>query len=109
MDDQPGELYDVSMFHQLHCLSHIRGHLWTLKFAAAHNNTEWANRVLLEPQLDHVLHCFDYIRQAIMCAGDMTLEWPREEADGGRFAVDGWGVSHQCKRWVGTLSRFVRR
>lgn len=39
-----------------------------------------------------------------MCAGDMTVEWPREEADGARFAVDGWGVEHQCKDWVSRRS-----
>lgn len=30
----------------------------------------------------------------------MTVEWPREEADGSRFAVDGWGITHECKSWV---------
>lgn len=49
---------------------------------------------------DHISHCFDYLRQAIMCAGDSTLEWPRIESDGRRFAVDGWGVQHQCRDWV---------
>jgi len=50
-----------------------------------------------------VWHCFDYIRQALMCAGDMTVEWPRTEEDGRRFAVDGWGVTHECKDWVSGL------
>jgi hypothetical protein len=35
-----------------------------------------------------------------MCAGDMTVEWPRTEADGRHFAFDGWGVAHECKSWV---------
>ena len=35
-----------------------------------------------------------------MCVGDMTLEWARVDDDGGRRAVDGWGVTHhQCKAW----------
>ncbi|KAK1048202.1 hypothetical protein LTR33_014905 [Friedmanniomyces endolithicus] len=55
--------------------------------------------LLLKPQEGHVWHCFDYIRQALMCAGDMTVEWPRTEEDGRRFAVDGWGVTHECKDW----------
>ena len=45
-------------------------------------------------------HCFDYIRQALMCHADLTVEWPRTEADGRRFAVDGWGIEHQCTSWV---------
>lgn len=35
-----------------------------------------------------------------MCAGDMTVEWPREEEDGRRIAVDGWWIDHRCKDWV---------
>lgn len=94
------QLYDVSMFHQLHCLTRIRLHLFTLGFAIAGNNTQEVVDILLTPQADHVYHCLDYLRQAISCAGDMTLEWPREEADGRRFAVDGWGIEHQCVDWV---------
>ena len=35
-----------------------------------------------------------------MCSGDLTIEWPREEHDGRRFAFDGWGVPHHCVNWV---------
>lgn len=42
-------------------------------------------------------HCFDYLRQAIMCAGDMTLERTAIEADGTR-SVTGWGDRHVCPR-----------
>ena len=51
-------------------------------------------------QGSHVGHCIDYIRQGIMCAGDMSLETPREEPDGRRIAVDGWGMQHVCRSWV---------
>ncbi|KAK0648123.1 hypothetical protein B0T16DRAFT_407752 [Cercophora newfieldiana] len=49
---------------------------------------------------EHIYHCFDYIRQAIMCAGDTALEKART-MDGGRVVrgVDGWGVEHQCRDW----------
>ena len=47
----------------------------------------------------HIHHCFDYLRQSIMCSGDMTLESSAVEDDGSRITVDGWGVSHQCKNW----------
>lgn len=49
---------------------------------------------------EHVGHCFDYLRQSLMCAGDMSVEWPRVESDGRKIAVDGWGVEHRCRRWV---------
>ncbi|KAK5124979.1 hypothetical protein LTR85_001169 [Meristemomyces frigidus] len=95
----PGEVYDISLFHQLHCLVNIRKHTFTLQAALGRDNWQEIYDVLLKHQEDHVFHCFDYIRQALMCAGDMTVEWPRTEPDGRRFAVDGWGITHECKSW----------
>lgn len=95
-----GSVYDISLFHQLHCLKHIRNHYYLSKASLTSNNTDAIQTMLLRPQEDHVHHCFDYLRQGLMCAGDLTLEWPREEADGSRFAVDGWGITHECKSWV---------
>ncbi|KAK1056857.1 hypothetical protein LTR74_014601 [Friedmanniomyces endolithicus] len=94
-----GQVYDISLFHQLHCLANIRAHLLTLQAAMDRENRDEIYDFLLKPQEGHVWHCFDYIRQALMCAGDMTVEWPRTEEDGRRFAVDGWGVTHECKDW----------
>ena len=48
---------------------------------------------------EHLAHCFDYLRQGLMCNADMALEWPRTEEDGKRFAVDGWGIPHECRNW----------
>lgn len=45
----------------------------------------------------HVQHCFDYIRQGIQCAGDMTLEVPTSLD--GKPLYNGWGTTHQCKSW----------
>lgn len=49
----------------------------------------------------HVGHCFDYLRQSIMCAGDVTIEWARRDAEGNLLDdVDGWGITHgQCRSW----------
>ena len=93
-------MYDISLFHQLHCLASIRSHLLLQQSSLGSNNSAEIHQFLLDPQVGHVYHCLDYIRQGLMCAGDMTLEWPREEKDGGRFAFDGWGIVHQCKDWV---------
>lgn len=95
-----GEIYDISVFHQLHCLNHVRTFLFTLKAGMEYNTTQQTYENLLKHQEDHVYHCFDYIRQALMCNADLTVEWPKTEADGRRIAVDGWGVQHQCKNWV---------
>lgn len=62
----------------------------------------------------HTAHCFDYVRQGIMCAGDLTIESANEfpekwlegigedalrEKYGGHkpVLVDGWGIKHQCR------------
>ena len=95
-----GYLYDISVFHALHCLSSIRGHLLLLETSFGRNNSNEIHRYLLDPQVGHVHHCFDYIRQNVMCNADLTLEWPRTESDGIRSAFDGWGIPHQCKDWV---------
>lgn len=99
MKNEPGHLYNVAAFHQLYCLTNIREYLAHMKFASDKNQTEQLRPILLDPQEDHVFDCFDYLRQSITCAGDMTLEYPDESQDGQRI-VNGWGVSHQCVNWV---------
>jgi hypothetical protein len=101
--DSEGEIYDISVFHQLHCLNHVRTFLFTLKAGMDYNSTAETYDQLLKHQEEHVYHCFDYIRQALMCNADLTVEWPREEESGERVAVDGWGVEHQCKDWVSSV------
>ena len=44
---------------------------------------------------DHAQHRFDYIRQALTCAGDVTLEPADEDMSG----VHEWVVVHVCPRW----------
>jgi hypothetical protein len=44
----------------------------------------------------HVDHCFDYLRQAIMCAGDLSLE---HSVVPDEFGFNGWGTAHQCADW----------
>ncbi|ODA83224.1 hypothetical protein RJ55_01735 [Drechmeria coniospora] len=45
----------------------------------------------------HVSHCFDYVRQALMCRPDLTLEGPVHV--NGRLLVVGWESPHQCQSW----------
>jgi hypothetical protein len=44
----------------------------------------------------HVDHCFDYIRQGIMCAGDLSLEHSLVPDE---FGFNGWGTAHKCADW----------
>jgi hypothetical protein len=47
---------------------------------------------------DHFTHCLSYIRQAVKCAGDLTLEKTTHEFNGTqRFGANGWGNVHECR------------
>ncbi|KAM0667659.1 hypothetical protein ACQRIU_003524 [Beauveria bassiana] len=82
-EERPREAYGISMFHQIHCLVAIRNAIRTRTFDDQH--------------LDH---CLDYLRQAIMCTGDTTLEKVIKD-DSGEFKpeIDGWGTVHECRSW----------
>ncbi|OTB03150.1 hypothetical protein M426DRAFT_321953 [Hypoxylon sp. CI-4A] len=74
-----GPAYMMSVFHQLHCLSYI----------VEHYQQGYAGVELSEEVAHHSSHCFDYIRQSIMCAGDTNLEGETETGPG-------WGSKHEC-------------
>jgi hypothetical protein len=49
---------------------------------------------------DHATHCFEYLRQALMCAADTNLEdtYPYVDEDGKAFlATDGWSSEKICR------------
>jgi len=45
----------------------------------------------------HLYHCFDYLRQAIMCSGDTTLEKVVDFSGLKLPMTDGWGSQHECR------------
>ena len=56
---------------------------------SAHGNEPWLMR-----------HCFDYLRQSLMCCGDSTLEGHHTTyPDPDLPSTDGWGASHVCKNY----------
>ncbi|KIW15642.1 hypothetical protein PV08_05691 [Exophiala spinifera] len=111
-------MYGVSAYHQLHCLYMVRervaltippeevetyrgrlredyemygraGDKKSNPYAATLN----AHGKQHMGSLHHVFHCMDYLRQAIMCLADATLEHIDE---GG---APGWGDTHRCGNW----------
>lgn len=42
-------------------------------------------------------HCFDYLRQSLLCASDTSLEKLQVDNGGNKPAVDGWGTTHLCR------------
>ena len=43
----------------------------------------------------HTRHCIDFLRQALMCHADTTIEYVVPNLHG----IVGFGVEHQCKSW----------
>ncbi|KAF2972112.1 hypothetical protein GQX73_g1417 [Xylaria multiplex] len=82
-----GPAYMMSVFHQLHCLSYI----------VDHYQRGYAGANLTEEVAHHSVHCFDYLRQSIMCAADTNLEGDTE-------AGPGWGSDHQCADYDAVLA-----
>ncbi|KAF3914549.1 hypothetical protein ABW20_dc0105687 [Dactylellina cionopaga] len=76
-NDGPG--YMMSVFHQLHCLSYV----------AEHYQQGYDGVKLTDEVAHHSAHCFNYLRQGIMCSADTTLEGKTEEGPGE-------GSEHEC-------------
>ncbi|KAF7315975.1 hypothetical protein MIND_00114500 [Mycena indigotica] len=89
--------FAVSMYHQLHCLNGLRVALRTPKTSRS-------------PQFNsHTNHCFNYLRQLLLCKADTTLEPTKitQTGDGKvRAAASGDNVVHVCRNWV-QIRRFV--
>jgi hypothetical protein len=84
----------VSLYHQFHCLDIIRvGYVVNRTHAA-----------------EHIQHCLRYLRQALLCHADTTLEVdiPQISQDDGKLyhTANGVGSVHKCKDWT-VLRQFM--
>ncbi|ELR10150.1 hypothetical protein VC83_00726 [Pseudogymnoascus destructans] len=86
--EEATEIYSISMFHQIHCLSILKDAFGRDRDVSEHQAAE-----------SNLGHCFDYLRQAIMCTGDTTLETALVNADDVISGFDGWGVLHECRSY----------
>ncbi|KAK4445834.1 hypothetical protein QBC34DRAFT_306324 [Podospora aff. communis PSN243] len=80
-------VFTTSMTHQLHCLFAIVQTYSGLK----------ANHPIPDDHHWHMIHCFDYMRQAIMCSADMALEGHETTFPDDNGGSDGWDSKHVCK------------
>ncbi|KAF5390962.1 hypothetical protein D9757_004014 [Collybiopsis confluens] len=102
----PDSFYQVTAFHQIHCLMGWRQYFqWIFEYDAelksGRNHTE--PLVLSEHNYGHAEHCASYMVQLKLCAGDVTLEptTTKINRQTGRrvHAVDSDGIKHRCKDW----------
>jgi hypothetical protein len=75
-----GRMFGVSMFHQIHCLQMLR-------------------LALINGPSDHSGHCLNFLRQAILCNSDITLDPLLDDSEGAVKSTDGMGVTHVCRDW----------
>ena len=83
--------FEVSLYHQIHCLEHLRR---TFVDGLCLDD---ANSVA-----QHVHHCLNYLRQSIVCNADTTLEpsYVLELENGRKVpAASGIDVVHKCRDW----------
>jgi len=92
-DPEEGEIYSLSITHQLHCLGVLRD---VIKKYEKKDKSRFAGS-------GHEYHCIDYIRQSIICAGDTTLDFAEivRAADGTerRLGFTGSNSTHICRSW----------
>ncbi|ETI29099.1 hypothetical protein G647_01552 [Cladophialophora carrionii CBS 160.54] len=74
------DAYMVTSIHQLHCLRIILSTYGVLRLGGT-NDVDDA----------HLAHCFDYLRQGLMCSIDTSIEGNSTEYG------EGWGSVHVCK------------
>ncbi|KAH0443019.1 hypothetical protein CcaCcLH18_01132 [Colletotrichum camelliae] len=81
----PRTVFTTSMTHQLHCLYAILESYAGLSVNGSAGGP-W-----------HLQHCFEYLRQAILCSGDVALEGTQTTFPPGFTGSDGWDAKHVCK------------
>ncbi|KAM7213545.1 protein of unknown function (DUF3328) domain containing protein [Rhypophila decipiens] len=113
-------VYIISAYHQLHCLmllhrfhvTMLMAHMQmsetdsdsenTTTFGEAQENTKEKDRrpLLDDDEVNHAEHCFIYLRQGVLCSGDITLEQPdNDDLHIGHNPLHGWGTEHVCRDW----------
>ncbi|KAK1691142.1 hypothetical protein BDP55DRAFT_524121, partial [Colletotrichum godetiae] len=101
----------VAVFHQIHCLDMLRKALFEARLGTTEHrrhekNTTYSSEEKIYPSeaeelnashdMDHLGHCFDLLRQVIMCRPDLTIEVANVVVDG----VTGFDTEHQCIDWA---------
>lgn len=98
------EVFTLAVFHEMHCLMHISGYIDKLVMQIRNKDF-----YLDEGTIGHNDHCFNYIRNALMCCGDMTLEGQSQAKMFEHIAgTDGTGAIHVCRNYD-EISRWAEK
>jgi hypothetical protein len=89
------DVFSIAVFHELHCLMHISGVVDKLVMKV--RNKDFS---LNEGELGHNDHCFNYLRNALMCCDDTTLEGQAQTPElKDTVGTDGTGAMHFCRNY----------
>lgn len=90
-----GQIYSIAIFHELHCLMHLSGFVDKLVMQIR------AREFTLDVgEIAHNDHCVNYIRNALMCCGDTTLEGQSQAKELEHVeGTDGTGAVHMCRNF----------
>ncbi|KAK2591373.1 hypothetical protein QQS21_010933 [Conoideocrella luteorostrata] len=91
--DAKTEGFSVAVMHQLHCIAVVKHSFMVYR------RNEMGNH---DVKIEHIDHCVEYLRQAIICHGDLTLERPETQTY--PQGTTGWGNVHQCRDWDQLIS-----
>ena len=86
------QAFVVAMHHELHCLRQIRRSL---------ARREWSR--FTPAERGHMQHCFNYLREWMLCSADVTLE-PGDFTER-NFTSQRTGATHKCKDWEPVYNR----
>ncbi|KAK5942580.1 hypothetical protein PMZ80_005145 [Knufia obscura] len=93
----------ISVFHELHCLDSIR-HLYFGHKTGLDPDPK-INSAVLAPH--HIDHCFDSLRQTLMCGADITPV-PYQWVPSMGKALGSLGVPHTCRDYDALLEWAMR-
>lgn len=79
------EIGGLAFVHQLHCVNRLRQAYYAALNGTADNETT-----------HHIKHCLDYLRQAVMCHADTTMEYREEDKETRQLGTSGYSA-HRCR------------
>ncbi|KAF2653495.1 hypothetical protein K491DRAFT_602680, partial [Lophiostoma macrostomum CBS 122681] len=92
---------NIAVFHQLHCLAKHGILVAYYKALESPATTKFVDIPEYDPETGvktaqpHIHHCFDYLRQTLMCAADTNLEVVDHETHG----TNGWDQPKTCRSY----------
>ncbi|GAB1312805.1 Oxidase ustYa [Madurella fahalii] len=96
----PESTFTTSVTHQLHCLHSM------VEVVAAYTSNQ-LDKLPAEGAW-HLSHCFEYLRQSIMCCGDVALEGQHTTFPPNVTGSDGWDAKHVCRDYGQVLEHLER-